>query len=128
MKEVVIVSAARTAIGSFQGGLATLSAPKLGSIAIQAALQRAKLDPKLVSEVILGNVLTAGIGQAPARQAAIAAGIPNSVPALTVGKVCGSGMKAIMLGTQSIRLGDSDVVVAGGQENMSQAPYLLPGA
>ena len=128
MKEVVIVSVARTAIGSFQGALSSLSAPQLGAIAIKAALERAKVDPKLVSEVIMGNVLTAGVGQAPARQAAIGAGIPNSVPALTVNKVCGSGMKAIMLGTQSILLGDSDVVVAGGQENMSQAPYLLQGA
>jgi acetyl-CoA C-acetyltransferase len=127
-KEVVIVAIARTPIGSFQGALAGIPAPKLGAIAIQGALTRAGLKADQVSEVIMGNVLTAGEGQAPARQAAIYAGIPNTVPALTINKVCGSGMKAVMLGAQSILLGDSDVVVAGGMENMSQAPYLVPNA
>ncbi|MDR3608748.1 MAG: acetyl-CoA C-acetyltransferase [Oligoflexia bacterium] len=126
--EVVIVSIARTPVGSFQGALAGISAPKLGTIAIQGALSRAGIKPNQVSEVIMGNVLTAGEGQAPARQAAIGAGIPTSVPALTINKVCGSGMKAVMLGAQSIMLGDSEVVVAGGMENMSQSPYLVPNA
>lgn len=126
--DVVILGAARTALGSFQGSLASLPAPQLGSVAITGALKRAGVAAKDVSEVILGNVLTAGEGQAPARQAAIAAGIPKSVPALTVNKVCGSGMKAVMLGAQSIALGDSEVVVAGGMESMSNAPYILPGA
>lgn len=127
-KEVVLVGMARTAFGSFQGALAGVAAPKLGAIAIEAALKRGGVTADQVSEVIMGNVLTAGEGQAPARQAAIGAGIPKSVPALTINKVCGSGMKAIMLGAQSIMLGDSDVVVAGGMENMSQVPYLLQGA
>lgn len=128
MREVVIVGYARTAIGAFQGGLSSVPAPKLGAAAIQGALKKAGVSPDQVSEVIMGNVLTAGEGQAPARQAAIAAGIPKSVPALTINKVCGSGMKAVMLGAQSILLGDSDVVVAGGMENMSQVPYLLQNA
>ena len=128
MREVVIVSIARTPIGSFQGALASLTAPKLGAIAIEAAVKRAGLKPDQVSEVIMGNVLTAGEGQAPARQAAIYAGLPKSVPALTINKVCGSGMKAILLGAQAIALGDSDVVVAGGMESMSNAPYLLTNA
>ena len=128
MREVVIVSVARTPIGSFQGSLASLPAPKLGSIVIEAALKKGGVDPAEVSEVIMGNVLTAGEGQAPARQAAIHAGIPTNVPALTINKVCGSGMKAVMLATQSILLGDSEVVVAGGMESMSNAPYLLPSA
>jgi acetyl-CoA C-acetyltransferase len=128
MKEVVIVGMARTPIGSFQGALSSLSAPKLGSHAIKAALERARVNPEQVSEVIMGNVLTAGLGQAPARQAAIGAGIPTSVPALTINKVCGSGMKAIMLGVQSIQAGESDIVVAGGQESMTNAPYLMPNA
>src|SRR5687768_16892220 len=113
MREVYIVGMARTPIGSFQGALASVPAPKLGAIAIEAALKRAGLKGDAVSEVILGNVLTAGEGQAPARQAAKGAGIPDNVPALTINKVCGSGMKAVMLGMQSILLGDSDVVVAG---------------
>ena len=125
MSEVVIVGIARTALGSFQGALSSIPAPKLGAAVIEAVLKRAQLKPSDVSEVIMGNVLTAGEGQAPARQAAIHAGIPKSVPALTINKVCGSGMKAVMLGTQSILLGDSEVVVAGGMENMSQAPYLM---
>jgi acetyl-CoA C-acetyltransferase len=126
-KDIVIVGAARTALGSFQGALASIPAPKLGATAISAALARAGVKPEQVSEVIMGNVLAAGVGQAPARQAAIAAGIPTSAPALTINKVCGSGMKAVMLGMQSLALGDSEIVVAGGQENMSQAPYLLQG-
>jgi acetyl-CoA C-acetyltransferase len=128
MREVVIVSVARTPNGSFQGALSAIPAPKLGAVAIEAALKRAGLKPDQVSEVIMGNVLTAGEGQAPARQAAIFAGIPNTVPAVTINKVCGSGMKAIMLGAQSIMLGDSEVVVAGGMENMSQTPYLMQNA
>lgn len=127
-QEVFVVGMARTAIGAFQGALSTVPAPKLGATAIEGALKRAGVQPNQVSEVIMGNVLTAGEGQAPARQAMIYAGIPNSTPALTVNKVCGSGMKALMLGTQSILLGDSDVVVAGGMENMSQAPYLMANA
>lgn len=128
MKDVVIVGFARTPIGSFQGALASVSAPLLGAHAIKAALERSKVKPEQVSEVIMGNVLTAGVGQAPARQAMIAAGIPTSVPALTINKVCGSGMKAIMLGVQSILTGESEIVVAGGQESMSNAPYLMPSA
>ncbi len=128
MKNVVIVAAARTPIGSFQGQLSGLTAPKLGTIAIQGALKRSGLKPDQVNEVIMGNVLTGGVGQAPARQAALGAGIPNSVPALTVNKVCGSGMKAVMLATQSIQLGDSEVVVAGGQESMTNAPFIMPNA
>lgn len=127
-KEIVIVGFARTPVGSFQGALASLSAPKLGAHAIQSALTRAGVKPSEVSEVIMGNVLTGGVGQAPARQAMIYAGIPNSVPALTINKVCGSGMKAIMLGVQSILTGESEIVVAGGQESMSNAPYLMPAA
>jgi acetyl-CoA C-acetyltransferase len=126
--EVVIVGFARTPIGSFQGALSSLTAPKLGAHAIKAALERAGVKPEQVSEVIMGNVLTAGIGQAPARQATIFAGIPSSVPALTINKVCGSGMKAIMLGVQSIMTGESEIVVAGGQESMTNAPYLMPAA
>lgn len=128
MKEVYIVGLARTPIGSFQGALASLTAPRLGAHAIKEALARANVKPDQVSEVIMGNVLTGGVGQAPARQAMIYAGIPSSVPALTVNKVCGSGMKAIMLGVQSILTGESEVVVAGGQESMSNAPYLMPSA
>ena len=123
----VIVAACRTPIGRFQGGLAPLTAPQLGAIAIRDALRRAALDPADVDEVILGNVLTAGVGQAPARQAALAAGIPEPVPALTINKVCGSGLKAVMLAAQAIRAGDARVVVAGGQESMSNAPFLLRG-
>jgi acetyl-CoA C-acetyltransferase len=128
MREVVIVGMARTPFGNFLGTLCSLPAPKLGAIAIQAALKRAGVPADQVSEVIMGNVLQAGVGQAPARQAAIYAGIPKSVPALTVNKVCGSGMKAIMLAAQSIMLGDSEVVVAGGMESMSNAPYIVQNA
>jgi acetyl-CoA C-acetyltransferase len=128
MREVVIVAAARTPIGSFQGALSSLPAPKLGAVAIKAALERAKVKPEEVSEVIMGEVLSAGVGQAPARQAAIYAGLPSSVPCTTINKVCGSGLKAIMLARQAIALGDADIVVAGGMESMSNAPYLLPTA
>jgi acetyl-CoA C-acetyltransferase len=126
--DVVIVSAARTAIGKFGGSLAKVSAPELGAIAIQAALQRAQLDGAQVGEVIMGQVLTAGSGQNPARQALIKAGLPHGVPGMTINKVCGSGLKAVMLATQAIRDGDSDIVVAGGQENMSASPHVLMGS
>ncbi len=126
--ETVIVAAKRTAIGSFQGSLAEVSATKLGSIAITAALQAAGLKGEDVSEVIMGNVLTAGEGQAPARQAALFANLPQGTPCLTIGKVCGSGLKAVMLADQAIRSGDAEVVIAGGMENMTLAPYLLPKA
>lgn len=127
MSDVVIVGMARTAFGSLQGGLSTLPAPRLGSAAIKAALKRGGVDPSQVSEVIIGNVLSAGQGQAPARQAAIYAEVPKSTPATTINKMCGSGMKALMMGSQSIQLGESDIVVAGGMESMSLAPYLLMG-
>ncbi len=123
---VFIVSAARTPIGAFQGALSSFTAPRLGEVAIRGALARAKLDPKLVEEVYMGCVLTAGQGQAPARQAMIYAGIPNTVPAVTVSKVCGSGMRAIIDGAKSILLGDAECVVAGGMESMSNVPYYLP--
>lgn len=125
MTKIVIVSAARTAIGSFNGSLASVSAINLGKVVIDEALKRAALDAGAVNEVIMGNVLQAGLGQNPARQAALNAGIPSSVPAFTVNKVCGSGLKSIVLATQSILTGDNDIVVAGGMENMSQAPYVL---
>jgi acetyl-CoA C-acetyltransferase len=128
MHEVVIVGYARTPFGSFMGALSSLPAPRLGAIAIEGALKKAGVKPDQVSEVIMGNVLQAGEGQAPARQAALYAGIPQSVPALTIHKVCGSGMKAAMLAAQSIMLGESDVVVAGGMESMSNAPFLLLNA
>jgi acetyl-CoA C-acetyltransferase len=128
MRDVVIVSAVRTPIGSFQGALSSLTAPKLGSIVIAEALKRAGVDAADVSEVIMGEVLSAGVGQAPARQAALGAGLPNAVPCTTINKVCGSGLKAVMLARQAIACGDADVVVAGGMESMSNAPYLLPTA
>ena len=128
MHDVVIVSAARTPIGSFQGALSDFTAPKLGAIAIKAAVERAGIQPADVDEVIMGCVLTGGMGQAPARQASIYGGLPNSVPCLTINKVCGSGMKAVMLAAQSIALGDSKVVVAGGMESMTNAPYVLDKA
>jgi acetyl-CoA C-acetyltransferase len=128
MREVWIVGAARTPIGSFLGELGQIPATKLGSIAIAAALERAGLPADAVGEVYMGNVLTAGEGQAPARQAALGAGLPKSVPCTTVGKVCGSGLKAVILGAQAILSGDTDVVVAGGMESMSNAPYLVPKA
>lgn len=122
-KEVVIVSAARTPIGSFLGALSTIPAPKLGAIAIKGALDKIHLDPSLVQEVIMGHVVQAGAGQAPARQAAIYAGIPNTVPCTTVNKVCASGMKSVMQAAQAIALGDADIIVAGGMENMSMIPH-----
>jgi len=125
MKKVVIVSAVRTPIGSFMGSLSSISAPILGSIAIKGALNKINLDPKLVDEVLMGNVVQAGTGQAPARQAAIHAGIPNTVPCTTINKVCASGMKAVMQGAQAIALGDADIVVAGGMENMSLIPHYV---
>jgi acetyl-CoA C-acetyltransferase len=127
-REVVIVSAARTPQGAFQGALASLSAPQLGAIAIQAAVERAGIEASQVQEVLMGNVLQAGIGQAPARQAALGAGLSKSAPATTINKVCGSGMKAVMMATQAIRLGDAEIVVAGGMESMTQVPYVLPSA
>lgn len=128
MNDVVIVAATRTAIGSFQGALANVPAVDLGAAVIKRLLEQTQLDPAQVDEVILGQVLTAGAGQNPARQAAIKAGLPYSVPALTLNKVCGSGLKALHLAAQAIRCGDAEVVIAGGQENMSLAPYVLPSA
>jgi len=128
MNDVVIVAATRTAIGSFQGALATVPAVDLGAAVIKRLLEQTGLDPAQVDEVILGQVLTAGAGQNPARQAAIKAGLPYSVPALTLNKVCGSGLKALHLAAQAIRCGDAEVVIAGGQENMSLAPYVMPSA
>src|SRR5689334_18019912 len=125
---VYIVSAVRTPIGSYLGSLAAVSAPQLGATAIRAAIERSKLSPDLVGEVFMGNVLTAGIGQAPARQAAIYGGVPKSVPATTIGKVCGSGLQAVVFGAKTVALGDADVVVAGGMESMSNVPYYLPQA
>ncbi len=128
MEEVVIVSAVRTAIGKFAGSLASLPAANLGATVIQAALDRAGLRPDQVHDVILGQILQAGAGQGPARQAALLAGLPHNVPAMSVNKLCGSGLKAVHLAVQEIRDGDADVVVAGGMESMSQAPHLLPGS
>ncbi|NIG53699.1 acetyl-CoA C-acyltransferase [Chitinophaga sp. Cy-1792] len=128
MKEVYIVSAVRTPIGSFNGGLSGVSATKLGSTVIKAALEKAGVAGDQVNEVYMGNVLSANLGQAPATQASLGAGLPDTIPATTINKVCASGMKAIMLGAQSIMLGDNDVVVAGGMESMSQAPYYLDKA
>ncbi len=128
MEEVVILSSARTPIGSFQGALSGFTAPQLGSFAIKGALERSGVDKAEVDEVIMGCVLTGGMGQAPARQASLGAGIPNSVPCMTINKVCGSGMKAVMLAAQAIKLRDSRVVVAGGMESMSNAPYVLDKA
>jgi acetyl-CoA C-acetyltransferase len=124
---VILRGSARTPVGRFLGGLSTLSAPDLGAIAVRAATQRAGVDVKDVDEVIMGNVVSAGVGQAPARQAAIRGGIPATIPALTVNKVCGSGLKAVMLAAQSIRAGDQKLVVAGGMESMSNVPYYLRG-
>ena len=123
MKEVYIVSAVRTPIGSFLGSLSSVPAPKLGAIAIKGALEKINLDPKLVQEVYMGNVLQAGEGQAPARQAALFAGLSNETPSTTVNKVCASGMKAVMLAAQSIKAGDQEIIVAGGMENMSAVPH-----
>ena len=122
-KRVVIVSASRTPIGSFMGGLANISAPQLGAIAIKGALDKIKLNPTLVDEVLMGNVIQAGVGQAPARQAAIFAGLSNTVPCTTINKVCASGMKAVMMAAQAIQAGDAEIVIAGGMENMSLIPH-----
>lgn len=127
MREVVIASAVRTAIGKFGGSLTPLSAPQMGAVVIKEALDRAALKPEMVDEVIMGNVLQAGLGQNPARQAAIFAGLPVEVPAFTVNKVCGSGLKCVELAAQSILAGDNDIVVAGGMESMSNAPFTVPG-
>ncbi|WP_221565828.1 acetyl-CoA C-acetyltransferase [Alkalihalobacillus sp. TS-13] len=127
-KEIAIVSAVRTPIGNFNGSLKDISATKLGALVVKSALEKCGINPDLVNEVIMGNVLQAGLGQNPTRQASILAGIPKEVPALTINKVCGSGLKAVHLAAQSILVGDADIVVAGGMENMSQAPYLLKGA
>ena len=128
MTDVVIVSAVRTAVGKFGGSLAKIAAPELGAAVIREALSRAKLAPDQVSEVIMGQVLTAGSGQNPARQSLIKAGLPAMVPGMTINKVCGSGLKAVMLAANAIIAGDADIVVAGGQENMSAAPHVLPGS
>jgi acetyl-CoA C-acetyltransferase len=125
---VYILGGARTALGSFMGGLSQVPAPKLGAVAIEGAVEKAKLAKDKVDEVFMGNVVTAGVGQAPARQAMLAAGLPDNIPATTVGKVCGSGLQAIILGARSILTGDNQVVVAGGMENMSLAPHILLGA
>ena len=124
-KEIVIVSAVRTPIGSFLGSLSSLTAVQLGTAAIKGALDKINLDPKLVNEVFMGNVVQAGVGQAPARQAALGAGIPDTVPCTTVNKVCASGMKAVMLAAQSVALGDNEIVIAGGMESMSQIPHYV---
>ncbi len=128
METPVLVTAVRTAIGKFLGTLAPLPATQLGALTVKEAVRRAGLDPGQVDEVILGNVVSAGLGQNPARQAALGAGLPDSVPALTVNKVCGSGLKAVVLAAQAVKCGDAEVVVAGGMESMSNAPYLLRGA
>ena len=128
MTDVVIVSAARTAVGKFGGSLAKIAAPDLGAAVIRAVLERANLKPEQISEVILGQVLTAGSGQNPARQSLIKAGLPSAVPGMTINKVCGSGLKAVMLAANAIIAGDADIVIAGGQENMSAAPHVLPGS
>jgi acetyl-CoA C-acetyltransferase len=127
-RQSVIVAAKRTPIGAFQGNLSSVSAPNLGAIAIKAVVEETGIDKSQINEVIMGNVLSAGIGQAPARQASIQAGLPNSVEALTINKMCGSGLKAVMLADQAIRCGDAEVVIAGGMESMSNAPYLLKHA
>ena len=127
-RQSVIVAAKRTPIGAFQGNLSSVSAPNLGAIAIKAVVEETGIDKSQINEVIMGNVLSAGIGQAPARQASIQAGLPNSVEALTINKICGSGLKAVMLADQAIRCGDAEVVIAGGMESMSNAPYLLKHA
>ena len=128
MQDVVIVAATRTAIGAFQGSLANIPAHELGSLVIRSLLERSGVKPEQIDEVILGQVLTAGAGQNPARQASIGAGLPVEVPAMTINKLCGSGLKSLFLGVQAIRCGDADVVIAGGQESMSLAPYVLPKA
>jgi acetyl-CoA C-acetyltransferase len=128
MKKVVIISAKRTPIGSFGGSLASLTAGQLGSIAIKGVLEDSKISPELIDEVIMGNVLTAGIGQAPARQAALFAGLPEKTECMTVNKVCGSGLKSVMLAAQAIQTGNAEIIIAGGQESMSNTPYILDKA
>lgn len=128
MKKVVIVSAKRTAVGSLGGSLASFSSGQLGSFAIKSVVEDSKIDPQLIDEVIMGNVLMGGQGQAPARQAAIFAGLPNKVECMTINKMCGSGLKSVMLAQQAITLGDADIIIAGGQESMSNAPYMLLNA
>ena len=127
-KDIVIVSAKRTPIGSFLGNLSSISAPKLGGIVIKSILDETGVDPNAIHEVIMGNVLSAGQGQAPARQAAISAGLPSSVECFTVNKMCGSGLKSVMLASHAIQAGDAEIIIAGGMENMSKAPYLLPNS
>lgn len=126
MQDAVIIAALRTAIGTFGGSLANVPAHELGALVIRALLERTGIDPAAVDEVIMGQVLTAGTGQNPARQAAMAAGLPHTTPALTINKVCGSGLKAVHLAAQAVRCGDADIIIAGGQENMSVAPHVLP--
>lgn len=128
MSEVVIVKALRTAIGTFGGSLAGVPAPNLGAVVIKALIEQTGIAPESVDEVILGQVLTAGSGQNPARQASVLAGLPHSVPAMTINKVCGSGLKAVHLAAQAIRCGDADIIIAGGQENMSASPHVLAGS
>ncbi len=128
LKDVVIISACRTAVGKFQGSLSDLSAPQLGAVVVREAVKRASLDPALVNECIMGNVVSAGLGQNPARQAAIYGGLPSEVGAMTINKVCGSGLKAVALAAQAIQTENSEIVVAGGMESMTNAPYLLPQA
>ena len=128
MSDIVIAGALRSAIGKFGGALAKVPAPELGATVIRALLERSGVRPEDISEVIMGQVLAAGSGQNPARQASIRAGLPHAVPAMTINKVCGSGLKAVMLAAQAIRCGDADIVVAGGQENMSASPHVLPGS
>ena len=128
MEDVVIVSAVRTPIGKFQGSLSDLSAPQLGAIVVREAVKRAGIDPNSVDECIMGNVVSAGLGQNPARQAALKGGLSDSVSAMTINKVCGSGLKAVALAQQAIQTGNSEIVVAGGMESMTNAPYLLPQA
>ena len=125
LKDVVIVAAKRTPVGAFQGNLSSIPAHKLGSVAIKALLDETGMDSTSIDEVIMGNVLSAGQGQAPARQAALGAGLLNTVECLTINKMCGSGLKAVMLGSQAIQTGDASIVIAGGMENMTQSPYLL---
>src|SRR3954451_15050598 len=128
MPDAFLLSAARTPIGKFLGGLSELGAPQLGAVALAEAIKRANAKPEQIEEVIFGHVLQAGVGQNPARQAALKAGLPDSIAAVTVNKVCGSGLKAVMLAAQAVRAGDADLIAAGGMESMSRAPYLLPGA
>src|SRR6202453_3331656 len=126
MEDVVIVSAVRTPIGKFQGSLSDLGAPQLGAIVVREAVRRAGIDPNSVDECIMGNVISAGLGQNPARQAALGGGLSDSVSALTINKVCGSGLKAVGLAVQAIQTGNAEIVIAGGMESMTNTPYLLP--